>query len=207
MNNDFENERLPFDEERLTRYAEYLDKAEEIADVGGTSSLAYHCVGPFLAFLNFDSDVSLEEVEKLLKGNIFFYDDDDDDDDTPYTFPEDPDDRYDEISEICEARITKKTNIYVPGFEENLLPISELFAYSVLSCCDGVYSKSEKRFIKKIFRKAGFNLKFKEKLEKIIDEVCQYEHEIETVKNSSDAETQKSLQLKKLKILQKASID
>ncbi|CEM60884.1 hypothetical protein [Treponema phagedenis] len=233
MNNDFENERLPFDEERLTRYAEYLDNVEKYffpevqksSGMMGIGKITRHLydfsesnlvsdflknINPYLAFLNFDADVSEEEVKILLEKNVYFKRNKNinevEEGCVPASSLDDADDRYDLLAEICESVIT-----FAIWCDYSASPIglciSELLAYSILACCDGVYSKNEKRFIKKIFRKTGFDLEFKEKLEKIIAEVCQYEQEIESVKKGFGEEEEKAVQLKKLKILQKASID
>ena len=105
------------------------------------------------------------------------------------SFPSDSDERFDEIVERT------KPKEY------------DLFFYCLLAALDGVYSKNEKRFIAKIFRKFNNAAEDeKEKLNGFIEEICKHEQKLYELERSTESYVEVKEKLKQTIEDEKSSI-
>lgn len=105
------------------------------------------------------------------------------------SFPSDSDERFDEIVEETEP-------------EEY-----DLFFYCLLAALDGVYSKNEKRFIAKIFRKFNnADETEKERLNNFIEEICKHEQKLYELERSTESYAEVKEKLKQTIEDEKSSI-
>lgn len=105
------------------------------------------------------------------------------------SFPSDSDERFDEIVERT------KPKVY------------DLFFYCLLAALDGVYSKNEKRFIAKIFRKFNnADETEKERLNNFIEEICKHEQKLYELERSTESYAEVKEKLKQTIEDEKSSI-
>ena len=105
------------------------------------------------------------------------------------SFSSDSDERFDEIVERTKPK----------GYD--------LFFYCLLAALDGVYSKNEKRFIAKIFRKFNnADETEKERLNNFIEEICKHEQKLYELERSTESYAEVKEKLKQTIEDEKSSI-
>jgi len=105
------------------------------------------------------------------------------------SFPSDSDERFDEIWGKTEPKEY------------------DLFFYCLLAALDGVYSKNEKRFIAKIFRKFNnADETEKERLNNFIEEICKHEQKLYELERSTESYAEVKEKLKQTIEDEKSSI-
>lgn len=105
------------------------------------------------------------------------------------SFPSDSDEHFDEIVERTRPKEY------------------DLFFYCLLAALDGVYSKNEKRFIAKIFRKFNNAAEDeKERLNNFIEEICKHEQKLYELERSTESYAEVKEKLKQTIEDEKSSI-